>query len=439
MKREVENEYIEDKHESYQGRVDESPVQSERYGIPSRGTNKKWLLTALGIGAVVVISSVGLSLLFAGATVTAHPKQDTIVVNASFTADENGNEGSLPFERVVLERTAKREVPALGEENVEERATGKITIYNEYSDTPQRLIKNTRFESSANNIYRIRESVEIPGKKSDGTVGSVEVTVFAEEPGDTYNITGPETFTIPGFKGMPQEGKVYAKSTAEIGGGFKGVRRSVNEQERMATLQVLETQLRDELLSAAFTSSDKPEGYHLFKEAVFFEFGALPDEVVEGDKVSLSLSGKLHGVLFPENELSKRLAQLTLSSYVDSPIRIDNLEELSVVVTPAGVSVSEEDENKAVSSSEDAVLPWQSTKYNVVAQGKTRFIWEFDEKLLAQDFAGKDKDILNAPVQGGILELYPGIDRLEVSVRPFWKGTFPESPEDIVIITELDD
>lgn len=414
----------------------------ERRGAGGTGTSKKWLLTALGIGFVVVLSSVGLSLLFAGATVTVHPKQDTVVVNANFTA--GAGDSSLPFERIVLERTAQQEVTALGEEEVHERASGKITIYNEYSDTPQRLIKNTRFQSNENRIYRIQESVEIPGKATNGTAGSIEVTVFAEEPGETYNIAEPETFSIPGFQGLPQEKLVYAKSNGVIEGGFEGVRKSVNEAERAEALKALETQLRDELLSVAFSESDKPEGYHMFKEAVFFEFNPLPDESTETDKVTLKLSGKLHGVLFPRDAFAKRTAQVTLSSYSDSPIRIDNLEELSVTVHPQENTESVEetetsDSEETETSDENSTLPWQASTYSVAVQGKAHFIWEFDEKALAQDFAGKEKEILNTPSKGGIVEGYPGIDRLEVSVRPFWKSTFPETAEDIVVITKLDD
>lgn len=408
-------------------RMSETERPLRRSGSAHR-TNKRWLYTALGIGAVVILSSVALSLLFAGATVTVYPKQDTVVVNTTLTAGKDQQDGSLPIEQIVLERTAKREVVALGEEEVEERASGNITIYNEYSDTPQRLIKNTRFQSSDNLIYRIRESVEIPGKNSNGTPGSIEVKVFAEEPGESYNM-GPDTFTIPGFVGLPQEEKVYAKSTSEITGGFKGIRRSVNEAERTETLKQLETQLRDELLAAAFANSDNPKGYHLFKESLFFEFDTLPDETANTDQVVLSLSGKLHGILFPEDTFAKRVAQVTLSTYRDSPLRIENLDDFTVSISP----VSEEDEESGVTE------PWLASTFTVSVQGKAHFIWEFDEKGLAQYFAGKDKEILLGALQNSVLEAYPGIDRLEVSIRPFWKRSFPESAEDILVITELDD
>ncbi len=413
--------------ENVKNRSNSNDVADSGFGDFSerKKSSKKWIFAALGIGFIVILSSVVLSIMFAGASVTVYPKQDTVVVNTTFNAETESTSNALSIENVVLEKTEKAEVPALGEENVEERAKGKIVIYNKYSETPQRLIKNTRFKSSKNLIYRIRESVEIPGMKANGTPGEKEVTVYAEEPGEKYNM-GPDSFTIPGFKGLPQDGKVYAKSTEEIKGGFVGVRHSVNEKERASTLKKLETQLRDELLSAAFENNDNPEGYILFKDAVFFEFNPLPDESVDKGKVTLSLSGKLHGILFKEDDFVKQVASLTLNSYKNEPIQISNIKDLTVSVTP--------DKTK-----DEDVLPWQATKFEVKVQGKAHFIWEYDKEKLAKDFAGKSKDIINTPFKGGILEGYPGIDRLDVSIRPFWKNTFPEDVKRITITTELDD
>jgi hypothetical protein len=389
--------------------------------------DKTWTLLALLVGAVVVATAVILSVLFAGADVTVYPKQDTVVANTSFTAQENGDAGALPFQRMVIERTAVEDVTAQAEQEVEERAQGVITIYNEYSDAKQRLIKSTRFEAEDGKIYRIRESVEVPGTRPDGTPGSVEATVYAEEPGESYN-RGPSTFSVPGFAGAPQEGKVYAKSTADIAGGFAGVRRTVDEADRLKAMQSLESKLRDELLADIAASNDKPAGYRSFRDAVFFEFNALPDEHADGDQVRVSLSGKLHALLFEESTLASRLAQLTIGSYEGSRIRVDNMDELSVRVAPVRVD-----------ESAPAQTPWTSTSYTVSVSGKTVFIWEFDTEAFGRDLAGKDKAVLEAPATDGILGAYPGIDRAHATVRPFWKSTFPEDPKDIEVTVKLDE
>jgi hypothetical protein len=93
-------------------------------------------------------------------------------------------------------------------------ASALMIVYNEYSTTPQRLIKNTRFESSSGLVFRIAETVEIPGYTVSDTSmvpGTVSVRVYADEPDPIYLI-GPGDFTIPGFEGLPQEGKLYGRT-----------------------------------------------------------------------------------------------------------------------------------------------------------------------------------------------------------------------------------
>ncbi len=418
-----------------------APVRHEHdpyiEGERNSSGERPWLYIALSIGALIVTSAVVLSFMFAGASVTAYPKQDTVVANTTFLAATTGENGALPFEQLVLERTATKSVPAQAEQDVEERASGKIMVFNAYAETPQRLIKNTRFQSEGGKIFRIKESIEVPGKKSDTEPGSVEVSVYAEEPGEEYNIASGN-FTVPGFAKLPQEGKVYAKSSAAMVGGFKGKRRTVEDSARQNALKELEQQLRDELLAAAFESSDKPQGYYLFKEAVFFEFNPLPDEVSGDDQVTVSLTGKIHSVLFPEAPFAQKIASLTIGSYTGTPIHIDNPYDLAVTVTPSMSTPIAESAGTGEESSEGGASPaWQATAFDVKVEGKAHFIWEFDEKKLAEDLAGKEKSVLDV-LEGGILEAYPGIDRINATVRPFWKSTFPAEVQDIVVVTELD-
>lgn len=94
------------------------------------------------------------------------------------------------------------------------RASGIMFIYNEYSTTPQRLINNTRFQSSSGLIFRSAESVEIPGytvSNSSLIPGTATVRVYADDLGPTYLI-GPGDFSIPGFQGLDQEGKIYGRT-----------------------------------------------------------------------------------------------------------------------------------------------------------------------------------------------------------------------------------
>lgn len=409
-------------HEAYESTFE------PHHARPVRGEKRfPWLPVALGIGAVILISSFVLSLAFAGATVTVYPKQETVSVSTDFTT--NFKSGSLPFDRMSLERTTETALVALREEEVEERASGRITIFNAYSETPQRLIKNTRFESPDGLIYRIRESVEVPGMKGANAPGQVEVAVFAEEPGEKYNKASTE-FTIPGFEGLPQEGKVYARSVGDLTGGFAGKRRTVEESERKAALATMETKLRDDLLAAAFTDTAKPENYVLYKDAVFFEFEEQPQRLEGEDKVVLTLRGVLHGILLEEDALARSIAGATIGGYEGTPVYIDNPDDIRVTLSAVPDTEG--------STGEDTQKPWLAEALTASVSGKARLVWQYDEVQLAQDLAGRDKEAMYTVGEGGILAGYPGIDRAEASVRPFWKGAFPEDPKDVTVVTVLD-
>jgi len=132
---------------------------------------------------------------------------------------KEAEEGELEYSLITHTTEASDTITATGRETVEEKASGRIIVYNNHSSATQRLIKNTRFESPEGLIFRINESVEIPGmtKSTDGEIvpGVISAEVFADGTGEQYNIDASQ-FTIPGLKGTDQYEDMYAESTANI-------------------------------------------------------------------------------------------------------------------------------------------------------------------------------------------------------------------------------
>lgn len=411
--------------------------------VRQRGT--PWLLLALGIAAVIVGVSFVLSLLWNGASVTIYPRHERTTVNVSIAAATEPQAGELRYNLFTLERTQTRQVQASSLEQAEEQARGRITVYNEFSESSQRLIKNTRFAAPDGKIYRIRESIVVPGRKPDGTPGSVEVDVFAEEAGEAYNKPATE-FTVPGLAGLPQEGKIYAKSTGPLSGGFVGERRTVGEAERTRAYDEMRTALKDELLAAAVAEGSRPEGTLLYGDAVFYELTPGADAAAGDNAVTLSMIGRIHAVLLSEDEFAQYLATRTIAGYDGNPIRIDNPNDLTVTASPLSATgtargAEESSDSEAeVDSAEESVVsePWKAVAITLNIRGEALFIWKFDEAALARDIAGQEKSRMFEPPQTSILSTYPGIDRAEASIRPFWKGSFPDDPADISIRTSLD-
>ncbi len=410
----------------------ESQVERREYrddSLSEFGEKKShtWLWVVLVVGVALVGSAFALSLAFSGATVTVYPRQETLVADTSFTVSTQGAQADFFAPMVTIERTAVREVVAQSEVQVEERASGKITVYNAYSKTPQRLIKNTRFEAEDGKVYRIRESIEVPGRKDDETPGSVDVTVYAEEPGEEYN-HAPGAFSVPGFVDYPQEGKIYARADTEITGGFLGAKRTVLEKDRIASYEALETQLRDELRAALTEEGSLPEGAWVDPDTVFFEFSPLPDEVAEGENVRLSLSGKVHTIAFDTKAFDRVIAGRTIVGFVDAPIEITNRNDLSVVV-----QVQEE-------GTTTARLAWEVGTYTVIVSGKASFLWQIDDVAFKNSLLGAEKSAVADGLSEDMRAAYPGIDRVHVVSRPFWKKVLPSKPDDITLtVQSLDD
>lgn len=367
--------------------------------------------------AVLLVAVAGFSLLFAGSRVVVTPKQKDIAVEGAFDAQhEAQTPGTLGFQVMTYSKSLSKILPAKGEEQVDKSASGTIVVYNDYSSTEQRLVKNTRFETSAGLIYRVADSVTVPGQQTAGgktTPGSVEVTVYADKPGEEYNI-GLSDFKIPGFKGDPRYEKFYARSKTPMQGGFSGVRPAVEEAELTAATEALKGEIATAIKEEAV--AQRPEGFYLFNDMMFVDFDDI-SLTPKGDSVEATLNGTLHGILFNEAGFASFIAAQTVAGYDEGPVKIEDVSTLTVALEApaAGETVT-----------------WDSEKLKVTVNGTARLVWSFDEAQLKTDLAGRDKAALATILSG-----YPSIEEAEVILRPFWKQSFPESPSDIAVETRL--
>ena len=118
-------------------------------------------------GVVIIVLVLAFSLLFAGAKVSITPKQNKTLVDAQFVAALDGVAGELAYEIMTIEKTDSKKIEAAGREEIEEKASGRLVIFNDFNTSSQRLIKNTRFETPEGLVYRINRSVVVPGQKTE--------------------------------------------------------------------------------------------------------------------------------------------------------------------------------------------------------------------------------------------------------------------------------
>ena len=116
----------------------------------------------------------------------------------------------IGFSIYCLFFTSTKEKPI----NFDKETIGKITIYNNYSTTTQRLIYNTRVQSKIGNIYRTKNSVEVPGYiMIDNKIisGSSSVDIYSDIVNDKIKTDDIGNFKIPAFVGDPRYESIYGK------------------------------------------------------------------------------------------------------------------------------------------------------------------------------------------------------------------------------------
>ncbi len=364
-------------------------------------------LVILGGGAYI------LSLSFATATVTVSPKSHTVAVDSNMSASRGGANASstIGFETFTFEEVVSTMVSSAGTENVETKASGKITVYNNFSEKPERLIKNTRFESADGKIFRIQEAISVPGKKTvSGEVipGSLEVTVIADQAGEAYNI--PEgDFTVPGLKGDSRFNTIYAKSKAAMNGGFVGRTRVISEADRVKVRNGAQTALAAKL--AEKVKTELPPEFMSFSDGQFMSYSESIGDKSTETEAELKIKGTMLVIAFRNADLAQAIARDLVTDYDGGTLKLMNPETLEVRIL-----------------SKDSVIADYSSVFSFFIRGSDTLTYTFDETELKSRLAGKDKK-----EYGVIFSAYPAIKRAEVSFSPSWVGSFPTDTEKIFI------
>lgn len=382
------------------------------------GGGRKIFVGTVFVLILIFAGIAGIASLFDGAVVNLKPKTAEAEVNEEVlinNVDGGEIEGSLSYRNLNFSTEKSVEITATGEEQVSEKASGTITVFNEYSESSQKLIKNTRFEAPNGNIYRIQDSIEVPGYTEENGVivpGSIDVTVYADEVGEGYNL-GKVDFTIPGFEGQEQFDYFYAESVTEMTGGFDGIRKIISEEDKNTAITNLQSQLKDELIVTMV--EQLPTNLRAIYGEESFSFSELEQESGNSEKVKATMTGGLTVKVVDKNDLAEKIAERNLSEYQNGQdIAITNLDELDIYIETREISEEE-------------------TSEYLVVSGNIDFQWENNETKLAEELSGKHASELK-----NVLADFSGIESAQIKMSPFWKKTFPENPDKIRIEITLE-
>lgn len=382
--------------------------KKEKPGKP----RKKFVFGFIAFAAVVIFV-VSMMTVFASATVSITPKNQDIGVHMNITASNEANESEsgVRYEVIKLSKSKTISVPASGEEAAELKASGRIVIFNDYSSDPQRLITRTRFESPEGLVYRIAESIVVPGKTTKNgaeTPGSIEVEVFADEAGEKYNI-GKTDFTIPGFKNdAGRYKKFYAKSSTDMIGGFIGKMKTVSSEEKETAMKAAEIEAKADLEKELVSKT--PDGLVLVPGSVYFESRELtPEEEMTSVKIGKEVTA--YALMLNSSDLSEKIVSEYLSNLANwngIPAKVYNFSSLKTLDLPE--------------------KPQNQKEIKLQIDGNAKVWAEINADSISQKLPGiPKKEVVK------LMDELPGISSITAAIRPLWKRSFPEDPAKIYV------
>ena len=380
-----------------------------------------------GFSVFITISSLvalilifwGVSSFFSSAKVLITPKTSELSnlnIDIPIIDEKVGNKDLLNYKTLEINESATKVIDSEKEEAVENKASGVITVYNEYKTEPQKLIQNTRFETADGLVYRIKNSITVPGyTETSGkkTPGSIDVEVFADQAGDKYNL-GKTDFKVPGFKDQEQYNFFYAKSKSEMTGGFIGTKNTVSEETLGSTVKELQGQITEKILQKI--KEQTSDNYTYIYSPENFTFLEAKQNNASGKKVEISLSGTAKIYVVEKSELSKKIAEKGGRDYDGAPVLVKNMDKLAIKIKGNDVESEQEviQNNDILNISGDATVVWQN-----------------DLEQVKKDLAGQDKKELSQ-----IISKYPGIVKASATFSLFWNNKFPKNINKINIEIE---
>ncbi len=369
------------------------------------------------LAAALIVFSAALILVLPKAEINIETQKENLSFNFSLNAAEstpqlNLEKGLIPAQIIKVAKTqTNNDFSATGRKTLETKAAGKILVFNAYSSAPQTLVKNTRFVSKDDKLFRLTKTITVPGAVVEAAKiipRSIEAEVIAAEVGEEYNI-GPTTFTIPGFQSSPKYRGFYGESKTPMAGGAKGeVSVATRDDIEKAKTDVFKT--LSDIVGRAF-NEQVPANLKLIEGAkeikvVEQTVSVQPDTPAQNFSVTMQISAS--AFLFNESDLRAFI------------------HEAAIKKLPAEKEIVW-DEEKIIYEKAQPDFSRKTMRLNVRAEETSRV--KLDINQLKQSLAGKSQRELE-----NFLSALPGLNKSTIKLWPSWTKSVPKNLDKIEII-----
>jgi hypothetical protein len=390
----------------------------ERYYEKEGGSPKKkrgvftWIVSCLLLGVIAYIAITVLpraEIILTPKLLTPPPYANPITGSTKI-AEVDPIKRQIPVAVFAEKKTNAFQFPATGSgKNIERKATGKVTVYNDFSGSQQPLLAGTRLETPDGKIFKLKDRIVVPGAATvDGKLAAASIVadVIAEKAGEVYNISPVDKFTIPGFKGTTKYDGFYAESKDSMTGGFIGEGKYPTAGDIKAGKESAETQMKG-LLDTFLATQVVPEGFK---------------SIDSSKKYSITKEVVNEGVDDQGN----------FSIYIEAEGTVDALKEehvlklMTALQTPTGEGY-ELRQHDPISYGEMTVNE-KTGEVSLPIEFKGIYWRPINVDEFKRNVIGKTEDALKSYVISST-----NISKADVALWPFWVKTVPSDPSRVKV------
>jgi len=360
---------------------------------------RKSILVAVILLVFISATLIFLANLNASATVEIYLKKQQVPFEETIILDPNSTspdleKGILPAEFIEITKNHTVKQPTSGSKTSRPKPSGKVVLINEDPVNSISIIQGTRLQSNEGNIYRTTERVYLEPNSSK------EVYVISEKAGAEYEITNLDTkFTIPGLKDTRWENLIKVKLVEPIISG---------ENTRVVTV--------DDITQGKIKFEKELKEVILQELAIKYKDYIFPDDLNLVDIKILDIS---HSVGQPAKEIV-----ITGSGKLQSiGVKKSKFEEfIKDLLSRANLKENKESNILSVKINKMKLLSMdmKSRSATVLVEGELMAQGYLNEKKLIEELVGK-----NLAEARQIFDKYPVIEKVELTIKPFWANSFP--------------
>lgn len=386
-----------------------APKREERSGAGRKPLSRSLrLYQHIAVAFVVITFLLLLCVLYLSVSratikVVANPKVVEVTTSVDVVPEPSKEDqvaGSVG--EMTLEKSRVFTLPADGAKQVEEKASGYVTLMNQ-SGKDQPLVASTRLLSSEGVLFRIQNYVVVPAG------GQIEAYVKADVAGKGGEI-GASRFTIPGLGTALQE-QIYAVSVAPMTGGVQYVRPLTQQDVDNAV-----TTLSAEILAEAKQSFNGSVDRNTFDgEAYEVTTVSQSSDIPVGQEAgvfTVTLKQRVTAVFYPKKAV-QNYAESLLGQQVAEGFRISVVNRHTMQMEVEALDLKNNEAELAVYLDGLSVISEDAQALN-----KDRFVGRAPHEVLT------------------LLRASDAVQDVSVSFTPFWLKRVPTLKDHIKIIIE---